>query len=147
MKYDSELGIDFGFAELIADFAELVDKEHVRSDNVSLSILQMRLLTTVYFSSESLSMRQLAAELKITMPSASVLCDRLEVNKYMLRKINTTDRRIIQAQLTAKGRDLVETQLQRLQSIMSQATAGYSEKELEIVHRFFARFIKAAKQA
>lgn len=144
MNSESELDLDF--AGLIADFVELIEQDHLRADGQALSILQMRLLSSVYFCSEAPSMSQLASALNIAMPSVTVVADKLETDGYMLRKNKAVDRRIIQAHLTDKGRTIVEQKLQILQTIMVEATEGFSIEDMETVRHFFQRFVSAARK-
>lgn len=77
--------------------------ESVRRDTPDLSARQMAILTTVYLSATSQTVRGLADSLNIAKPAVTRALDRLSELGLIRRKPDPDDRRSVLVQRTVKG--------------------------------------------
>lgn len=89
---------------------------------------------------------ELARYTGMTPGSATVMLDRLEKAKLIVRKPNPNDRRGTLIEINKKSAARVGAMFAGVRKAQSELIASYSEKELEIVVDFLTRFTKNLKK-
>ncbi len=111
-----------------------------------LSILGLRTLALVHFSDQPPTMKQLASQLGVRLPSASVIVDKLEHEGYVERHHEDSDKRIIRVHLTGKSQNFLKHHRDQRLSLMTSALDQLSLQEQQAVIRFFENCIKIAEK-
>ncbi|PKP01659.1 MAG: hypothetical protein CVU11_14515 [Bacteroidetes bacterium HGW-Bacteroidetes-6] len=126
----------YNLEELISTLlhkSELLEEEmKLQSD---LKILTARQLTCIELINEmkNPTLTELAQNLQITKPSASLMLDRLHENGYTIRAKSDSDRRSAHVHLTEKGEKAAQLHTELHRRIASLLTQGLSESEKEIL--------------
>jgi DNA-binding MarR family transcriptional regulator len=111
-------------------------------DNVrpGLSLSQvLALLALERASAGGASMRELAEELGVTVPTTTGLVDRLAREGLVERRPHTTDRRVVLVLPTAEGRDAVRRSAAYLAEVMAAVLSDVDEGERESLVRAVER--------
>lgn len=106
-----------------------------------LSILSLRALALVHFSEEPLTMKQLASQLGVHLPNATVIVDRLEAENYIERQHDAEDKRIVHVYLTTKSQEFLKSHRDEHLGLMTEALDTLSPAEQQAVLRFFEQCI------
>jgi len=141
------MDIDKELTALTREFAALAQKDTCSRDIGHLSVLQLQVLTTLYFRGAPPTMSELAEDTDIFLPSASVIVDKLEEHRLVERYHRPDDRRIIQVRLTSKGAGLIERHLQTAERTLKQALGTLSDSDKKVVLRFFERYLHALRES
>lgn len=126
----------YNLEELISNIlhkSELLEEEMKQQSD--LKILTARQLTCIEVINEmkNPTLTELAQNLQITKPSASLMLDRLHENGYITRAKSDSDRRSAHVHLTEKGEKAAQIHTELHQKIASLLTKGLSESEKEIL--------------
>jgi DNA-binding MarR family transcriptional regulator len=111
-------------------------------DNVrpGLSLSQvLALLALERVSAGGTSMRELAEELGVTVPTTTGLVDRLAREGLVERRPHPTDRRVVLVLPTAEGRDAVRRSAAYLAEVMAAVLSDVNEGERESLVRAVER--------
>lgn len=111
-------------------------------DNVrpGLSLSQvLALLALERASAGGASMRELAEELGVTVPTTTGLVDRLAREGLVERRPHATDRRVVLVLPTAEGRDAVRRSAAYLAEVMAAVLSDVDEGERESLVRAVER--------
>ena len=111
-----------------------------------LTILGLRAIATIYFRKQPPTMKELAAQLGIKLPSASVLIDKLEHERYVLRTQDEHDKRITRVHITDKSRELIAARRGHATTIIAEAIEQMNSAEQHVVLQFFEQCIAIAER-
>lgn len=94
-------------------------------------------LEVLHFVAENSTptMRELAAHLKITAPSATALADELVRAKLIARTKSAEDRRRVTLSLTAQGKRELRASMARREKIINQVLSPLSSKDRDEFNR------------
>lgn len=92
------------------------------------------------------SMKDLAAYLSITAPSATSLVSALAKDGLVVRRIDRNDRRTTALSLTKKGKTLLAGAVQRGTALLGELFTGLSRAELAAFTRALARIQASAAE-
>lgn len=140
------MDIDQEIAKLINELGRLSQKERLEKDYGSLTVLNLQLLAYIYFSDRSPKMREIAESIGVSLPSISAMIDRLESDELVKRVHDTKDRRTVQAQLTDKGRHIIQLQIDKSTNTIKDALIGLSDADKQVVLDFFRTYTDNAKK-
>lgn len=140
------MDIDKEIAALTREFAGLMQADRSRAEYGNLTILNLHLLAFMYFRETPPTMREIAAAASVSLPSASVMIDRLENESLVTRAHSKTDRRIVQVSLTSKGQRIIEQQVHKSGRVLKKALAGQTEANKRVVLDFFKSYIQAIRE-
>lgn len=99
---------------------------------------QLKMLSHI-FHHEGISQRELAQQLEISPPSIAVTAKRLEKLGYISRQMDEKDNRMNILNTTEEGRAILGRTWQEYIGIDQRMFKGFSNEELEIIARFYAR--------
>ena len=99
-------------------------------DRSGLSLHQLHLLRSLQ-GVGPLTVGQLAERLQVSMPSASLMLDRLEEQGLTARTRDTGDRRLVHVQLTEKGEAEVRAAAGFKREVVGRVLSHFSQSELE----------------
>ncbi len=121
-------------------FNETIDHE--------LSMLQLRALMLIA-DKENVTMSQLAKELNVKLPTATVLIDRLLVNRLVERVDDENDRRKVLITLTTKGKKDLEkstkAKVERMTYVLNVISEQDKSNLLEILKKLYQKLEKEGK--
>ena len=120
-----------GIEELLFDFQRKIYgaiKTDVKSLNCSLP--QMDILRFLS-EKDSLTLTDLARQLGVSKPSASVMVDTMERHGLIARSVPETDRRSISIRLTPKSKKLFETITKKKKELIRNLLTKISKPERE----------------
>jgi DNA-binding MarR family transcriptional regulator len=84
-------------------------------------------------------MRDIAKCFSITMPSATALIDKLIEMKFVFRKNDETDRRIVKISLTKQGEKLLEEAMKQRMDKINKFLVSLSKKDKEDLLRILQK--------
>jgi DNA-binding MarR family transcriptional regulator len=96
--------------------------------------------------SKGLSLNELANRLLVTGGNVTGLIDRLERDGYVLRERNEKDRRIINAKLTPKGKEIWQMIMPHYQACIARLLVGLTVEEKKELSRFLKKVILHIKK-
>ncbi len=107
----------------------------------NLTLLQLQALTYIK-SRKEVAMSDLAAMFAISLPTATVLSDKLIKEGFVKRVRSTKDRRVVNLVLKEGGKELLQTGLKqrnaKLEQMLSFLTQAKKEQLLEILSALLA---------
>ena len=120
---------------------------------IHLGFLSNRTVTQTQFlviisihSSGKCSMNTLADSMHVSMPTISGVVDRLVKSGYILRVEDSSDRRLVLVELSAKGKNLVEQFQKAAGTRWEEILKSLSPKELESMQHLFQKLNNQIKQ-
>lgn len=137
------MDLDQEIAKLTGEIGRQLQSERLNQDFGNITVLNLQLLAYIYFSDIPPKMRDIADNIGVTLPSLSVMAARLEDEGFVSRIHGTTDRRVIQLELTKKGRSLIESELRRSEQTIKAALKGFNEAEKRTVFKFLIAYAKS----
>jgi DNA-binding MarR family transcriptional regulator len=96
----------------------------------------------VYLHKEPSSLARIADRLGHAHPSVLRHLDTLEKHGYIVRKPHASDRRVKMIELTPAGRELIPQLLTIFREVNTQATAGLSQEDTEVILRNLKLILK-----
>lgn len=139
------IDVDTEIASLLREFAALSEKDNPGREFGNLSLQNLKILSLLYFRPEPPTMRDVAESIGASMPSTSVMLEKLEKLDLATRKNSTEDRRIVHAELTVTGRRIIEEHVQKSHDALRTALSVLAEPDKKIVLLFFRSYIAAIK--
>jgi DNA-binding MarR family transcriptional regulator len=109
---------------------------------VGMTIPQMVTLHVLGMSGR-MKMKDIAAELNISLPAASGIIDRMSRQKMLKRIQDEKDRRVINIELTDKGKKMLNQTVESRRSAIEQMFAKLTAEERET----YLKILKRVKQA
>lgn len=107
---------------------------------VNLSGSRLTLLRAIYFGDEHrLAINELWQQMQVSRTSITNLIDGLERDGLVERSINSSDRRVIDARLTQKGKDLCVEVLPQIAVYMEGLCRNFSAEDLRVFGENLAR--------
>lgn len=112
-----------------------------QSSHEGLSILGLRTLAFIHFSETPLTMKQLANQLSVHVPNATLIVDKLEAEGYVERHHDDKDKRVIHVYLTEKSRKFLQAHRDQRLKLMTEALDTLTPTEQQAVVRFFEQCV------
>lgn len=111
-----------------------------------LTVLQLQALILIS-KNKIMSMGDIAAEFKISLPTATVLLDKL-VNFNLIERLKSkTDRRVVNVSLTDKGKELLKKALKerhvKFNKMLSYISLGDKKSLLKVLENISLKIQKA----
>ena len=107
-----------------------------------LSRARLSLLRAIYFGEgHRLTLNELGRKMKVSRTNITNLIDGLEREGLVLRAINPIDRRLVDAQLTAKGIEVAGAALPRVADLMESFGTSFTPEERRQFAEYLARYI------
>lgn len=131
-------------------FTHASDGDFLRQvDELDLSLTQLKLLSHLYELPEPvegeapklLSVKQVAEELGISLPSASRAIEPLVKRRLVARREDEVDRRVKRVRLTARGEDAVERLFSARIAVAEAVLSTFSESERENLAEAFGEIL------
>lgn len=130
--------------EIILTFfkiSRMIRKPSAEASLTELTIVQLQALIAI--GSEKHTVTEVAEELGVTLPTTTVLLDKLVKMKLVDRKTDRADRRITRLALTKKGRQLLDNLMKQkvvcMKSILSSVPEPDKKELLRIFNSLFTR--------
>lgn len=102
----------------------------------------IRLEAMRFISTEgSPTMKEVAAHLKVTAPSATSLVSGLVTSGYVVRKESDKDRRVVRLAMTAKGRKALESGMSKVASHMKRQLSCLEPEDIDTLIGIFERLL------
>ena len=118
-----------------------IEKRHMRKmSEHKLTIPQFNVLR-VLFNSGSIPLKKISNELNVTGANITCVVDNLEKRKFVTRMPSKVDRRIINAELTDKGREMIETIFPTYIDVLEKATTNLEDKEKKEFIRLLEKLV------
>jgi DNA-binding MarR family transcriptional regulator len=111
------------------------------SDFKDLTLMQVHVLRIINYH-KPCTMGQIAKSADLTMGSVTQILDRLIAKKYVKRIRSKQDRRIVYAELSAKGKKVIESSKGHVSLVGKNLLAKFPEKDQEQFLKFFSRMIE-----
>jgi MarR family 2-MHQ and catechol resistance regulon transcriptional repressor len=107
-----------------------------------LSRARLSLLRAIYFGEgHRMTLNELGRKMKVSRTNITNLIDGLERDGLVLRAINQVDRRLVDAQLTAKGIEVASAALPRVADLMESFGTSFTAGERRTFAELLTRFI------
>lgn len=107
-----------------------------------LSLLQINVIRLIEYH-RPCTMSQLAKSLKLSLGSITQLIDRLIRKSYVKRVRSTDDRRVVFAELTAKGSRVINASKKHIDIVATDILAKFTESEQEALLEFLERIVQS----
>ncbi|MDD5593489.1 MAG: MarR family transcriptional regulator [Candidatus Margulisbacteria bacterium] len=91
-------------------------------------------------------MTDLADELKVTLGNMTAMADRLIKLKYIIRKADAADRRVVRVQLTHKGGELIKKAKERKRKDLELILAKISHEDRDHLFKIMEKLVVAIKK-
>lgn len=91
-------------------------------------------------NSSSMCVSDIQNKLHITKPAVSQIYGSLEKKGYIIREIDSADRRKINVTLTAKGRDILDEMVKRAGKFLNEVVSRLGETDTKHLIDLFNRF-------
>jgi DNA-binding MarR family transcriptional regulator len=109
-------------------------------DNIP-TMLQVQTLKTIKENSP-ITASKLASRLQMSPPALSQMTDRLIKSRFITRKTNNDDRRLILLTLTNEGEEHLASILKIMEQKANQILSPISAKDLQTIVNIFEDFLK-----
>lgn len=106
-----------------------------------LSLMQAHVLNIINFN-RPCTMSQIAKVTSLTMGSVTQIVDKLVSKKYVKRVHSKEDRRIIYAELMAKGKKVIQATQGHVRMVSADILSKFTEKEQEQMLNLFQRMVE-----
>lgn len=122
-------------------------KSHALRDGNSLHLTFLQVETLFALKTKgNLSMKQVSEMFHITMPTATVLVDKLLEMKLVSRKNDTEDRRVVYVSLTQKGNTLLESGMKKREENLSMMLDSITSEDKKSMIRILEKMIARAQE-
>ena len=98
------------------------------------------------FQKECPKMTDLAEELKVTMGNVTAMIDRLIKQKYVTRKDDPDDRRIVRVCLTSEGKDLIKKATETRRKYMELVLNKLSKEDRNSLFTIMEKLARAMQK-
>lgn len=88
---------------------------------------------------------KVAKLLHVSKPSVTAIMQKLESEGYIERSVDKNDQRIVNIEVTKKGKDHIEEAQEVLKKIESQIFDGFSDEEIDDLRQKFRHIIENIK--
>jgi DNA-binding MarR family transcriptional regulator len=113
----------------IAKYLNEYTKDHLRCYNLTLGRFHV---LRVIIESQPVSMGEIHEELHMANSTVTVIVDYLHEAGLVKRKRDTEDRRVVLLEMTDKGRDIMESLLEKRQDFMKKALLDMQDSAEEL---------------
>ena len=91
------------------------------------------------------TMKELADQFGITPPSVTALIDSLVSERYLMRDLDQSDRRLIRLSLTDKGKQVLKKSLQLARKKIGTILSQMDETEIDNLYSGMSHLLKIIK--
>jgi DNA-binding MarR family transcriptional regulator len=140
------MDIDQEIAKLINELGRISQQQRPCQEFNNLTVLNIQVLTYIFFSDKPPKMRDIAEAIGLSLPSVSTIVDRLEEIDLVIRVHDEQDRRAVQAHLTSKGHDIIQSEIEKATSSIKKGLSGLNNKDKQTVLNFFQAYAGAIKK-
>ncbi len=124
--------------ETIINVYKLIKKNYQVLKDTNISMIQLHCL--IYINkNKNCSLKQIAKNFSVTLPSATDLVNKLILLKLIIRKEDKKDRRLINLSLTKKGKKLIKKILEKnnqcFSSLINKLNIKEKKQLLEILKK------------
>jgi DNA-binding MarR family transcriptional regulator len=113
-------------------------ESHAYAQFKDLSLMQVNTIRLIEHY-KPCTMSTLAKSMGLTMGSVTQLIDRLIERKYVKRIRSTEDRRVVYAELTAKGKKVIQATRQQVEDFANDMLSKFTTEEQENILDVFER--------
>lgn len=106
-----------------------------------LSLLQVHVIRLIEYH-KPCTMGKLAKSMGLSLGSVTQLIDRLMKKGYVKRVRSTEDRRVVFAELTAKGKKVIKASKMHVDTVAQGVLSKFTQSEQEALLEFFERMVK-----
>lgn len=106
-----------------------------------LSLLQVHVIRLIKYH-QPCTMGKLAKSMKLSLGSVTQLIDRLIKKDYVKRVRSTEDRRVVFAQLTAKGKKVIKASKKHVDTVAFDMLTRFTESEQKTLLTFLEKMVK-----
>lgn len=117
----------------------------LQSDVLNLSMIQLQTLIFIK-QNPTTPMKAVAEYLRVELPSATSIVEKLVKLSYVKRQTDTEDRRLVLLHLTPKGESLLADAMKERSKNMEHILSYLSEKDRDELSRIFDTLIKAMEE-
>ncbi len=140
------MDIDQEIAKLLGELGRLSQQQRPSRELHNLTVLNIQVLTYIFFNDRPPKMRDIAEAIGLSLPSVSTIVDRLEELDLVTRVPDKLDRRVVQAHLTPKGRGIIQTQIELTSAGIKKGLSGLRDEDKLTVLNFFQTYTAAMKE-
>lgn len=121
------------------------DQMSLQNDMMNLSMIQLHTLIFIR-KHPNTPMKAVAEYLKVELPSATTIVNKLVKLSYVKRHTDKDDRRLVLLTLTQKGESLLEDAMKERTSNMERLLSNLSQKDQDNLSKIFDTLIKAMEK-
>jgi DNA-binding MarR family transcriptional regulator len=131
---------------LYAQAIAIIDPIRIRMwSEAELTTGQLRLMFFLQIQPGA-TLRELAAHLKVSAPTASGLVDRLTRHEYVSRKEDAQDRRFVRHEITERGRQIVAELEREGRALMTAIFTQLDDEDMGALMRGLEALVAAAER-
>ncbi len=132
--------------EVIFSFLRCM-KEQMSSQSEAMNLSMIHLHKLIFINQNPAThMKAVAEYLKVELPSATSIINKLVKLSYVIRQTDAEDRRLVLLNLTAKGEGLLSEAMEARAKNMKKILTYLSEKDQNELFRIFGTLIKAMEE-
>lgn len=118
-----------------------IEKRHMKKmSEYAVTIPQFNVLK-VLLHSGSMPLKKISNELNVTGANITCVVDNLEKREFVSRIPSTVDRRIINAELTEKGKEMINSIFPTYLDVLEKATTNFAETEKKEFIRLLEKLV------
>ncbi len=130
--------------ELIREVGKKMREIHQHIPGIPLKPLALMALKFVS-EKDKPTMKELADQFGITPPSVTALIDSLVSERYLMRDLDQSDRRLIRLSLTDKGKQVLKKSLQLARKKIGTILSQMDETEIDNLYSGMSHLLKIIK--
>lgn len=111
--------------------------------SMDITLPQFKIMLLLFFHG-SLRMSDIAAQLAVTLPTATSLVDRLVERDYVLRESQLSDRRVVLCHLSEKGRKSINRIWETASARSRELLGSLDENKLEMLRNVLETMLENA---
>ena len=118
-----------------------IEKRHMKKmSEYALTVPQFNVLQVLY-NHGGVPLKRIGSELNVTGANITCVVDNLEKRKLVARIPSIVDRRVINAELTEKGRGVIESIFPTYLDVLEKATTNLEENEKKEFIRLLEKLV------
>lgn len=141
------MSIEREISELINQMARAVQHKRLHPGDDTLTLANIRLLTYLYSRVEPPSINDIAQLLDTSLPGASVMVDKLELDGLVARERDKADGRIVRIVLSQKGIDKFSSHVEQSTEMLKIVLQDFSERDKGVVMRFITSYVRLVESS
>ncbi len=118
-----------------------IEKQHMKKmAQYKLTLPQFNVME-VLFNAGTMPLKKISNELNVTGANITCVVDNLEKRDFFVRIPSKTDRRIINAQLTEKGKEIIKSIFPEYLSLLDEETTNLKDSEKKEFIRLLEKLV------